>query len=701
MKDKNKLHKFSAMALSVLLVSAFLPVSSYADPQNLNEAGDFESDGSSTEVEQLDGNNEGYDEGKEGDEYLPETESDVSGRGGDFSALENGMSDEEIEEFLAELEGDAATSMLSRSTMATTAVFETFAGDTRFDTAALQARAAFSACDTAIVIGDGGWPDALSAAGLAGALDCPILFTGREALHPSTASALTDLGVSKVIAIGGDLRIGDQVIKDIRTLGLQVERIWDWTAYATQMAVYQYGVKNSLWGGETIIVATGTGFADALSIAPVAFVKKAPIFLVDESKDLSSVQKEAIVGFLNPSVPIEAILLGGPLAVSERIEGFLDGAVRYTGGKLTHLAGETRFDTSSMIAEWAVSKDILKWDKVAFTTSGSPYDALAGSILQGKTRSSLLLVGDTSSSTIASAAANKESISSVRFFGGELAMPKHVTTYILDSLGLVDYSLIAYRDYAISLDTMAKLETSASQGQYLPNYSYSEILEYLDPSQFEFDEDDFYQFAVLSEGYSGKVSADQLNRFIDRQVAYRESELGVRSVLRGTGDYFIKAAQLSGVNEVYLLAHAALESGWGTSNLARGVVAGYAGYYNLFGIGAYDGDAEQSGAMTAKTLGWNSIEAAILGSAEWIADGVTVNNKTLGFYFHNEWNQNTLYKMRWNVAMATSIGKVWKQYATARTWATGIASVMGDFYRISGIRMQDSGLRFEVPRYTS
>ena len=339
------------------------------------------------------------------------------------------------------------------------ASLQTYAGATRFDTAASQARAAYGSCDAAVLVGDTGWSDALSATGLAGALDCPVLFTGRDSLHPSTASALSDLGVRRVVVVGGYLAVGDQVLDAVEGRGMAVERIWGENSYATQMAVYDYGDREGLWGGGTVVVATGTGFADALSAAPVAFAEKAPVFLVDGGRDLSAAQKDALVSAAALGRFSTAVVLGGDIVMSEAARGFLDFtsmlASRSGGGSpsCVRLAGETRYDTSAMVADWAVSKRILGWDGVAFATSSGPYDALAGSVLQGKTRSALLLVGDATSPTIGVAASHRGSISSARIFGGDLVMP---------------WSLRAYLDYSLQFGYALPMgATRLSDGSYL------------------------------------------------------------------------------------------------------------------------------------------------------------------------------------------------------------------------------------------
>ncbi len=99
--------------------------------------------------------------------------------------------------------------------------------------------------------------------------------------------------------------------------------------------------------------------------------------------------------------------------------------------------------------------------------------------------------------------------------------------------------------------------------------SKDQILAYIDPTRFSYGDSNFYQFAILSDGYSG-ITAKQMDDFIARQCAYQEKKYGTTSKLRGMGSSFVTAAQTYGINEVYLLCHAALESAWGCSTLAQG-----------------------------------------------------------------------------------------------------------------------------------
>ena len=591
----------------------------------------------------------------------------------DFDETYDGVTDGEIAEALSVFDDFAASEddSVELLSLGGDNAVTTYGGATMFETAVAEAKAAFSQSDTVIIAGPGdAWVDALAAAGLAGALDCPILFTETDSLHPATKQALKDLGVKNAIVVGGPAAIGNQVVDELNSVGVALKkRLGGADCFDTQMKIYEYGVENSLWNYGMAIVATGGHYGDALSASPVAFDKKAPIFLV-ENGDLRTPQKNALSNAAKNGQFATTAIVGGPAAVSERTQGFLSGM-----STCTRYGGATQYETSTEIAKWAVNSQGFSWNNAAFTTGESPYDALAGSVLQGKSRSVMLLVRDASSASIKEASASKAAISAIRFFGGTAAVSPSVRTYIVSCLT----DLITYEHAGVSLSYMAGLEKQSAS--------------VVDPDQYSYEDSEFYQFAIINGGYSGKTSAAQLNTFIARY--------GADGKLAGMGQAFIDAANTYGTNEVYLLSHAILESGWGKSDLAKGYA--YDGkteiggktypagtYYNFFGIGAYDSSPLSGGRAAAIINGWDTPQKAIMGAAKWIATE----------YANNAFSQNTLYKMRWNYTQAARSGAVWKQYATSTTWATGIANVMSNCYASVGLGKDGTGLKYLVPIYS-
>ncbi|MEG0375702.1 MAG: cell wall-binding repeat-containing protein, partial [Raoultibacter sp.] len=322
-------------------------------------------------------------------------------------------------------------------TFPTNALAEDFSGGDRYDTAAREARAAFPyGAETAIIVTGQDWSDALSITGLAGCLDAPILYTPSDQLSNYTMWAIHDLSISSLILVGNTDSISPQVEELLATLeGIEsVERIAGADALDTQMAVFTYGLERNLWSNERIIVTSGELFPDALSASPVAFVGHSPIFLTFNGM-LSEEQERALIdNSFN-----EILVLGGPSAVSDQTYGYLTAAaLRNTGTTDTviRLAGNNRWETSSLIAQWATSRGILSWNNAALTTAYKPYDALAGSALQGKRGAVLLLADSIYDPTVYKLIDNRHSVSQISFFGDHNTYSLSQRNYIRSYLGL-------------------------------------------------------------------------------------------------------------------------------------------------------------------------------------------------------------------------------------------------------------------------
>ena len=214
----------------------------------------------------------------------------------------------------------------------------------------------------------------------------------------------------------------------------------------------------------------------------------------------------------------------------------------------------------------------------------------------------------------------------------------------------------------------------------------------LNPNAVSSNSNAYYQF-MDCRGYTGQVSASQMNRIIDN------TEKGRQGVFHGRGQAIIDAAKAANINEMYLMAHMVIETGWGTSAQANGkyFAKGNATiksdgktytkncpagtYYNFIGWGAYDSNPNTAYDY-ARYYGWNSVDAALKGAAEKLAK----------FYLYN--GQETVYEMRWNPD-AASLGKT-HQYCTSTNWAESIGITIGYNYRLIGVTPKAS---FIVPKY--
>ncbi len=226
---------------------------------------------------------------------------------------------------------------------------------------------------------------------------------------------------------------------------------------------------------------------------------------------------------------------------------------------------------------------------------------------------------------------------------------------------------------------------------------------------------------IYSEGYNGgsgntnllrfadlrrlqaknTVTAEQINRFIESSASGREGSL------RAHGQDIIDAADACGIDAVYLLAHAVIESGWGTSSLSSGerweehtfdgVTYPAGNYYNYFGWGAFDDSPYSSGMNYAQMNGWSSVRKALMGGARLIADDYINSGRTLTGTALN-CDQKTLFEMRYDPQYTIATGqKSSHEYATDPNWAASIASVMASFYDYTGIAPD---YQYIIPTYS-
>ena len=269
-----------------------------------------------------------------------------------------------------------------------------------------------------------GYWDALTAAGIAGLLDSPVLMTPSSGLAEQTKGLLEQLRPSKIIVCGGENSVPKATVDTAaRAAGTspEVVRCSGDTATETATDIYQQGSdgKGSGWS-ETAIIATVGTFQDALAAAPVAYALHMPVFLAEYDWDLEegTLSRGTIVAMKMGGVKT-AYIAGGEYWISSEVEGQLEEAGIECGGRL---AGRTAVQTSEAVAAFGLERG-MSLDAPGFATVNSYYDALCGAALCGRSNSVMLLVDDEASSSITGFAADRAcAIPGAWIFGGEGAV---------------------------------------------------------------------------------------------------------------------------------------------------------------------------------------------------------------------------------------------------------------------------------------
>ena len=161
------------------------------------------------------------------------------------------------------------------------------------------------------------------------------------------------------------------------------------------------------------------------------------------------------------------------------------------------------------------------------------------------------------------------------------------------------------------------------------------------------------KYQMLNLGKYQGISVSALNKI-----------LRGKGSLSGQGKAVAYACKKYNLNEIYLIAHAFLESGYGTSYFS----SGRAGVYNYFGIGAYDWNPDNA-IPYARSRGWTTPAKGIIGGAKFVRQG------------YIDKGQQTLYRMRWN---PQSPGN--HQYATDVRWAQHQANTIKSLYDEIGLK---------------
>ena len=235
-------------------------------------------------------------------------------------------------------------------------------------------------------------------------------------------------------------------------------------------------------------------------------------------------------------------------------------------------------------------------------------------------------------------------------------------------------------NYGLTVDKFAelqfpKLNMVQKDGKWV-NASLEDIKYYMNPNNFI---NDVSKYMFMKLNYVDGIPMSVINEVIQG-----------RGILSGKGNAFLEGAKKYNVNVMYLLSHARLETGNGTSTLSNGVLVTEVDgvpveprvVYNMYGVGAIDSDPLRGGSEYAYKQGWFTPELAISEGASWISKNYINSTK---------YNQNTLYKMRWNMS-STSIG--WHQYASDIAWAEKQARIMAPYLEKCGVAFE-----FDIPTF--
>lgn len=207
-------------------------------------------------------------------------------------------------------------------------------GSNRYETAVEISKASYDKADAIVVASGEGFADALAGGGLANAVDGPILLVKKTSVPDAVIKEVQRLGAKKIYLLGGASTISSGVEAQLKKYA-SVERLSGSNRYETSIAITKKVL--SIVPEAAILVANGSGFADALSAGGYIAKKGAALVLTDGKTASTSLMA------LKDDVK-EFIVLGGINSVSNQLQSRL-GANR--------LSGSNRYETAIAIANAA------------------------------------------------------------------------------------------------------------------------------------------------------------------------------------------------------------------------------------------------------------------------------------------------------------------------------------------------------------
>jgi putative cell wall-binding protein len=188
------------------------------------------------------------------------------------------------------------------------------AGANRYETAAALSREHFNPGVPEVYVATGrAFADALAGGAAAAAAGGPLLLVEPNAVPDAIAAELTRLRPGRITLLGGPNAVGAAVQTRLQSFTSgPVARVAGANRYETAVAVAKRAFPGTV---DTVHLATGASFPDALAAVPAAGLLEGPLLLVPPDSLPGAVDAE-----LRRLRPERVRILGGPGAVRETVE---------------------------------------------------------------------------------------------------------------------------------------------------------------------------------------------------------------------------------------------------------------------------------------------------------------------------------------------------------------------------------------------
>jgi putative cell wall-binding protein/Tol biopolymer transport system component len=190
-------------------------------------------------------------------------------------------------------------------------VVERIGGADRYAVSAALSASQFSPGVSVAYIATGAsFPDALSGSAAAGHNGAPVLLVTHDSIPTPIGDELARLRPAKIVILGGPASVSDDVLTAL-TAYAPASRIGGADRYEASAAISAATFPADL---QTVYIASGANFPDALSGSACAIASGSPVLLVMPDSIPTAIATE-----LRRLHPERIIVIGGPVSVSDAV----------------------------------------------------------------------------------------------------------------------------------------------------------------------------------------------------------------------------------------------------------------------------------------------------------------------------------------------------------------------------------------------
>lgn len=282
-------------------------------------------------------------------------------------------------------------------------------GKTREQTAVEISKGLYKYADTVIIVNGRNYPDALSGSLLSKVENAPILFVDSNRVTTTTINEIKRLRANKIIILGGPIAVSKKTENSLRKHVSNIKRISGISRLETSLNVLK-SIKSKI-NFKTVALATGYGYADALTASSLTIKNNIPTLLIDPKG-----VDPRVISYLK-SIGINKIyIIGGYKAISRSIENSLNSF------NVERISGLSRYHTAINIAKKAYPNS----NKVIVASAKSYADAMVAGVLTDRFKLPIILVDRYYIPRVVSNYVDSKNIDYFALIGGYLAISNKV-----------------------------------------------------------------------------------------------------------------------------------------------------------------------------------------------------------------------------------------------------------------------------------